>query len=735
MKNKLVKNLLSAVVLACSVVTFSSLRNDRVNDEFHVETTDEAGRGAVNVSKKGIQVGDPTVTEVSETKAQYGLDADGNYRLRFVTAVTGDIGSLSYTLSKDGEVFGTYDVDTIYKSVASGSDILYYDGANFVKEASETTNNYYFACGSIKLKTPSYGSTKGLFDVEFSAQLTVVKSDDTTVSSVARSTTLNELVNYDYEKRCVADFESLNQLGGFTCPWHSTISRSSEYKTSGDYSMRLTLNNQYTITDITGSGLGVDSLSNYGGIKMNVYVEDTTETNVYDANTKAKVALMYNSTTIATFDITKANEWTELTFDLGTYNQYKLTDGSFRISCYKITNGTTNATGTYAGVTFYFDDIYVTPLYVQGDVVASYPYTDIYNQVAASETGYIAAGDSAVYGIGHGTSDNYAVYNASNKGTTNSATVSGINSTTAYVAAKTDNIVMFVEAKETCFAKFTIDETKFKVYVWGNVYIKKYDASANSWTQISMKQSDNAATFLPFMQCEYQKLNAGDKLTLEMTNLTGGARYYQHPSGITISEQIEKDRIPTSIEEVKSGLLDSENTFNALTTVNTLRTGGSDARMSIGLLSGTTELPVAPGGQNGWCGFTSDDGGANLRCQFLANTAPDAFYYTYTATSNGYVYIDQTLRTWNGDVKSSVVATVGEEVVYTTERTHVGDGLVDDKVAVYLETGETLKVQVNHLSNPSRSVFGFIKINVSFVLSSEFTLPEGYETLVDYLNA
>ena len=98
MKNKLVKSLLSAVVLACSVVTFSSLRNDRVNDEFHVETTDEAGRGAVNVSRKGIQVGDPTVTEVSETKAQYGLDADGNYRLRFVTAVIGDIGSLSYTI-------------------------------------------------------------------------------------------------------------------------------------------------------------------------------------------------------------------------------------------------------------------------------------------------------------------------------------------------------------------------------------------------------------------------------------------------------------------------------------------------------------------------------------------------------------------------------------------------------------------------------------------------------------
>ena len=46
MKNKLVKSLLSAVVLACSVVTFSSLRNDRVNDDFYVETTDEAGRGA-----------------------------------------------------------------------------------------------------------------------------------------------------------------------------------------------------------------------------------------------------------------------------------------------------------------------------------------------------------------------------------------------------------------------------------------------------------------------------------------------------------------------------------------------------------------------------------------------------------------------------------------------------------------------------------------------------------------
>ena len=37
------------------------------------------------VSSKTV-VGDATVTAVSETKAQYGLDADGNYRIRFVTA-------------------------------------------------------------------------------------------------------------------------------------------------------------------------------------------------------------------------------------------------------------------------------------------------------------------------------------------------------------------------------------------------------------------------------------------------------------------------------------------------------------------------------------------------------------------------------------------------------------------------------------------------------------------------
>ena len=243
----------------------------------------------------------------------------------------------------------------------------------------------------------------------------------------------------------------------------------------------------------------------------------------------------------------------------------------------------------------------------------------------------------------------------------------------------------------------------------------------------------------------YENVTVSNGDSFEFKGLTSGNYSVQIKavgSGIysdsEVSEKVEftyTEPVELTIEEVKAALLNTENTVSYIDVMKSLMAGGTNDYMDIGLLDGDTELPVAPNGTNKWCGFTQDSDGTGFRVQFLADTEADAFYYTYTAKQSGYVYVDQTLLTWNGDVKSSLVATVGDEVVYTNERTHVGNGLIDDKIAVYLERGETLKVQVNHLSVPARSVFGIRKVNITFVATQEVSLPEGYDYLIDYLNA
>ena len=648
---------------------------------------------------------------------------------------------------------------------------------------------------------------------------------------------------YDFPENCVVDFESEDQIEALTASWRSNYSLSKKYKTSGDYSYKFDPFITYSSLTFTGFCSGIDSLEEYTSLSVNVYIDDNSGNNVYDDNTKFHIALSHKdengkATTIQTYAVKENKKWVTLIFNLCDYSKYKLSDRGFYISMYKYVNKEVITTYEYEGISLYFDDIYVgvQSKYNAGEEIVNVPYAsnngnNIYSQIAASETGYMTAGTLAKYGIGHGTYENYEMFNKNYLGETKSNTVSGLTSEYQYFAANTDHILTVVEATDHCFARFTINEELLEVYYYGNVYLRKYDAAADTWITIYQKQGSNKEALAPYLQCEYQELNAGDKLVLDVVNLAGGWRYLRNPSGVAVATALEEGetitlKSPTNlkivesnglhtvtfdkvnsasgyvaqlldssdtpvvgfeefeitsgsvldlsnletgdysirvkalgtgiftsseycekvtfnyvkpvvltIEEVKVALLDSANSFNALETLEKLRTGGTDEFMTIGLLAGETSVPVAPGGQNGWCGFTRDANGSGFRVQFLANTAPDAFYYTYTAQQDGYIYIDQELLTWNGGTKSSIVASIGDEVVYTNERTHVGDGVIADKIAVHLNRGETLKVQVNHLSNPSRSVFGLRKMNITFVANKEVALPDGYTSLIDYLKA
>lgn len=412
----------------------------------------------------------------------------------------------------------------------------------------------------------------------------------------------------------------------------------------------------------------------------------------------------------------------------------------------------TTTDGLFSQATLTNDNKYV--VFTKQKELVNIPYASetndsMYKQIAASDTGWIDVEGVAKYGIGHGTYNNYSLFNKNYLGNTSDKTISSLSATKQHFTnvARNDNIVTVIEANEHCFAKFTIDEEKLAYAFWSNIFIKKYTASTSSWTQVKgLYGPSTKEAALPYLWCDYVELNVGDKLTLEVICRAGGnnettgidyLRTITYPSGVAVAKNVNTYREIEGLEDVKSALLNTDNSFNAFDNIWKLREGKEDGYMSIGLLEGEKELPVAPGGANGWCGFTQDSNGANPRVQFLADTKPDAFYYTYTAKRSGYIYLDQSLRTWNGSCNSSVIATVnGEEVYNSGVKTHVGDGITTDKIAVYLEKGETFKIKVNHLSNPARSVFGFVKVNLTFVPSAtEYALPEVYATLTDYITA
>ena len=79
----------------------------------------------LNVRNQGFIGSDETVA-YSDMYAQYGIDSDNNYWVRFATAIKGNVESLSYTreaVQELGETEAvTKEVTTVYKGVSSNGD-------------------------------------------------------------------------------------------------------------------------------------------------------------------------------------------------------------------------------------------------------------------------------------------------------------------------------------------------------------------------------------------------------------------------------------------------------------------------------------------------------------------------------------------------------------------------------------------------------------------------------------
>lgn len=158
-KSIITKVLFATALFATALSVGGSLRQNTVGNV----ATDDVFETALDLfnKEKGVKLQNAVLEDeisYSKTFAQYGTNAEGQYCLRFATAVKGDIESLSYKRAGVKNIEGKEDdvitsLDTVYYSIYSGTEKVYYTGDNSVNDGLSSDEQYhglyYWACYTI----------------------------------------------------------------------------------------------------------------------------------------------------------------------------------------------------------------------------------------------------------------------------------------------------------------------------------------------------------------------------------------------------------------------------------------------------------------------------------------------------------------------------------------------------------------------------------------------------------
>lgn len=170
-------------ILAISAFSFGLFSNNTLlpkNDLSESTELEETKLQKVNIRKAY------SVTEFQTSKIYTQVDTSGTY-LRFATAIKGEVNSIKYnrtiegyTSSKDG-----FEVTTLYKGISNGEEVSFYNGRSLFDEKITGTNDYYWACYTIKFNTDTYKNAN--IDVKLMVNGKEVASTNTS---------LNNQINY-----------------------------------------------------------------------------------------------------------------------------------------------------------------------------------------------------------------------------------------------------------------------------------------------------------------------------------------------------------------------------------------------------------------------------------------------------------------------------------------------------------------------------------------------------------
>lgn len=225
--------LLGSNLLAVSSVKVEEDTLDKFNDS-----------PTLNLRKEGFIGADEKVAH-SSIFAQYGIDAENNYWVRFATAIKGNIESVSYVREAIEELGETEAVEksvtTVYKGISSKDVVAYYNAETGLSTDELDAGNFYWACYSIQIKNSAYYSST--ISMSF-------KIGDEVVSS--RAVSLNSLLGvenvfrFEAEDAKITGESSSGNLES-SAHYHHPCFETSTY-VSPNFSGDICLRNNYGLT-------------------------------------------------------------------------------------------------------------------------------------------------------------------------------------------------------------------------------------------------------------------------------------------------------------------------------------------------------------------------------------------------------------------------------------------------------------------------------------------------------
>ena len=149
------KKIVNLLLFASCLMLMNNIKIQN-NVDFYESTNDILDKDNEKISIRKLNEGDISCSKIF---AQYAQNGDDHY-LRFVVALKGDISSIKFVRTMENKEDNTKYVSTIYKGISSGNTTYYYDGNNLITEENDNTNQYYWACYTIKTSNINYLNTK-----------------------------------------------------------------------------------------------------------------------------------------------------------------------------------------------------------------------------------------------------------------------------------------------------------------------------------------------------------------------------------------------------------------------------------------------------------------------------------------------------------------------------------------------------------------------------------------------
>ena len=198
MKKIFLLSVLCPLLLGAALTSNSLSANNviRVEDE-SIEVYADRLEGVETkvLSGKSLVVGDQELS-YSNVLTQYGVNStSGNDYIRFITAVKGNLSSVSFDLSYNDVVDEVevvvekeVSISTLYKGITADGVVQYYGENGLTTNEAEST--YYFACYTLEFKS------EAKLETIFNTNVVVEDSEGVKTSGLSKATTLQEL-KYD----------------------------------------------------------------------------------------------------------------------------------------------------------------------------------------------------------------------------------------------------------------------------------------------------------------------------------------------------------------------------------------------------------------------------------------------------------------------------------------------------------------------------------------------------------